>query len=111
MNYRSQREGQVYTGGHIHLSPAVCIVLVLYVDQLCLTIEQYNSGLMSKADLQMQLLLLLYINIALIVVLTGIRQVQVCSAGGQHSGIDAGNNVGLVHDEVHNIVICCQFAL
>lgn len=44
-------------------------------------------------------------------VLTCIRQVQVCSAGGQDSGVDARNNVGLVHDEVYNIMICCQFTL
>lgn len=43
--------------------------------------------------------------------LTGVGQIQVCSAGGQHPGVDAGHNVGLIHDEVHDIVICGQLAL
>lgn len=44
-------------------------------------------------------------------VLTGIRQVQVRPAGGQHSGVDARNHVGLIHDEVHDVVICGQLPL
>lgn len=44
-------------------------------------------------------------------VLTGVRQIQVGSAGWQHSGVDARNNTGLIHDELHNVVICSQLTL
>lgn len=43
--------------------------------------------------------------------LTGIRQVQVCSAGGEHPGVDTRDDVGLVHDEVHDVVVCSQLTL
>lgn len=43
--------------------------------------------------------------------LTGVGQIQVCPAGGQHPGVDAGHDVGLIHDEVHDIMICSQLAL
>lgn len=44
-------------------------------------------------------------------ILTGIRQVQISPAGGQHPGVDSRNNVGLVHDEVYDIVVCSQLTL
>lgn len=43
--------------------------------------------------------------------LTAARQIQVAPAGGQHSGVDAGDHVGLIHDEVHHVVIRGQFTL
>lgn len=43
--------------------------------------------------------------------LTAARQIQVAPAGGQHSGVDARNHVGLIHDEVHHVVIRGQFTL
>lgn len=44
-------------------------------------------------------------------VLTGVRQVKVRSAGRQHPGVDARNDVGLIHDVVHHVVIRSQLAL
>ena len=43
--------------------------------------------------------------------LTGVRQVQVCPAGGEDSGVDAGDHVGLVHDEVYHVMVTGQLTL
>lgn len=43
--------------------------------------------------------------------LTSVGEVQVVSAGGQDPGVDAGDHVRLVHDEVHHIVVTGQLSL
>lgn len=37
--------------------------------------------------------------------LTGGGEIQIVPAGGQDSGIDPGDHVGLIHDKVHHIMI------
>lgn len=51
------------------------------------------------------------VKITAALVLTGVRQIQVRPAGGQHSGVDARNNIGLIHNIVHDVVIRGQLPL
>ena len=44
-------------------------------------------------------------------ILTGVGQVQVGPAGVQDSGVDARHHVGLVHHEVHHVVVGGQLPL
>lgn len=43
--------------------------------------------------------------------LTGGGEVQIIPAGAQDSGIDSWDHVGLIHDEVHHIMVTVQLTL
>jgi len=43
--------------------------------------------------------------------LTGGREVQIIPAGAQDSGIDSWDNIGLIHDKIHHIMVTVQLTL